>query len=34
MKITIFDMDGVLVDAMGFHYAAVKTAIKEVAVSN
>jgi len=27
-------MDGVLVDAMRFHYAAVKTAIKEVAVSN
>ena len=31
MKAIIFDMDGVLVDAMPFHYEAMKTAIKELA---
>src|SRR5919199_4015759 len=30
MKAIIFDMDGVLVDAMPFHYEAMKTAIKEI----
>jgi beta-phosphoglucomutase len=30
MKTVIFDMDGVLVDAMPFHYEAMKTAIKEL----
>src|SRR5918911_4197130 len=30
MKAIIFDMDGVLVDAMPFHYEAMKTAIKEL----
>ena len=30
MKVIIFDMDGVLVDAMPFHYEAMKTAIKEL----
>jgi HAD superfamily hydrolase (TIGR01509 family) len=30
MKVIIFDMDGVLVDAMPFHYKAMKTAIKEL----
>ncbi|MFL6347516.1 MAG: HAD family hydrolase [Nitrososphaeraceae archaeon] len=29
-KAIIFDMDGVLVDAMPFHYEAMKTAIKEL----
>lgn len=31
MKAIIFDMDGVLVDSMPFHYRAMKHAIKEVA---
>ena len=31
MKVLIFDMDGVLVDTMPFHYVAMKMAIKEVA---
>jgi HAD superfamily hydrolase (TIGR01509 family) len=31
MKAIIFDMDGVLVDAMPFHYQAMSTAIKESA---
>ncbi|HEY7572980.1 MAG TPA: HAD-IA family hydrolase [Nitrososphaeraceae archaeon] len=30
MKAIIFDMDGVLVDAMPFHYQAMKSAVKEV----
>ena len=30
MKALIFDMDGVLVDAMPFHYEAMKTAVKEI----
>jgi beta-phosphoglucomutase len=30
MKAIIFDMDGVLVDAMPFHYEAMNTAIKEL----
>jgi beta-phosphoglucomutase len=30
MKTIIFDMDGVLVDAMPFHYEAMRTAIKEL----
>jgi beta-phosphoglucomutase len=30
MKAIIFDMDGVLVDAMQFHYEAMRTAIKEL----
>ena len=30
MKAIIFDMDGVLVDAMPFHYEAMRTAIKEL----
>ena len=30
MKAIIFDMDGVLVDAMPFHYEAMKTAVKEI----
>ena len=30
MKAIIFDMDGVLVDAMPFHYEAMKSAVKEV----
>jgi beta-phosphoglucomutase len=30
MKAIILDMDGVLVDAMPFHYEALKTAIKEL----
>jgi beta-phosphoglucomutase len=30
MKATIFDMDGVLVDAMPFHYEAMKSAVKEI----
>jgi beta-phosphoglucomutase-like phosphatase (HAD superfamily) len=30
MRAIIFDMDGVLVDAMPFHYEAMKTAIKEI----
>ena len=30
MRGLIFDMDGVLVDAMPFHYEAMKTAIKEI----
>jgi beta-phosphoglucomutase-like phosphatase (HAD superfamily) len=30
MKALIFDMDGVLVDAMPFHYEAMKAAIKEI----
>lgn len=30
MKTVIFDMDGVLVNAMPFHYEAMKTAIKEL----
>jgi beta-phosphoglucomutase len=30
MRAIIFDMDGVLVDAMPFHYEAMKTAIKEL----
>jgi beta-phosphoglucomutase-like phosphatase (HAD superfamily) len=29
IKALIFDMDGVSVDAMPFHYEAMKTAIKE-----
>jgi beta-phosphoglucomutase len=31
MKVLIFDMDGVLVITMPFHYVAMKMAIKEVA---
>lgn len=31
MKVLIFDMDGVLVNTMPFHYVAMKMAIKEVA---
>ena len=31
MRTIIFDMDGVLVDSMPFHYQAMKIAIKEVA---
>jgi len=31
MKAIIFDMDGVLVESMPYHYQAMKTAIKEVA---
>jgi beta-phosphoglucomutase-like phosphatase (HAD superfamily) len=31
MKVLIFDMDGVLVVTMPFHYVAMKMAIKEVA---
>jgi beta-phosphoglucomutase len=31
MKAIIFDMDGVLIDAMPFHYEAMKTAVKEIA---
>jgi beta-phosphoglucomutase-like phosphatase (HAD superfamily) len=30
MKAIIFDMDGVLVDAMPFHYEAMKSAVKEI----
>src|ERR687886_1715359 len=30
MKALIFDMDGVLVDAMPFHYEAMKSAVKEI----
>ena len=30
MKALIFDMDGVLVDAMPFHYQAMKSAVKEI----
>jgi beta-phosphoglucomutase len=30
MRAIIFDMDGVLVDAMPFHYGAMKTAVKEI----
>ncbi len=30
MKAIIFDMDGVLVDAMPFHYQAMKSAVKEI----
>jgi beta-phosphoglucomutase len=30
MRAIIFDMDGVLVDAMPFHYEAMKTAVKEI----
>ena len=30
MKAIIFDMDGVLVDAMPFHYEAMRTAMKEL----
>lgn len=30
MKAIIFDMDGVLVDAMPFHYEAMKTAVEEI----
>jgi beta-phosphoglucomutase-like phosphatase (HAD superfamily) len=29
MKAIIFDMDGVLVDTMPFHYGAMKAAVKE-----
>ena len=31
MRAIIFDMDGVLVESMPYHYQAMKTAIKEVA---
>jgi beta-phosphoglucomutase-like phosphatase (HAD superfamily) len=31
MTAVIFDMDGVLVESMPYHYQAMKTAIKEVA---
>ena len=31
MRAIIFDMDGVLVESMSYHYQAMKTAIKEVA---
>ena len=31
MKAIIFDMDGVLVDTMPFHYEAMKTAVDEIA---
>lgn len=31
MKVLLFDMDGVLVVTMPFHYVAMKMAIKEVA---
>jgi beta-phosphoglucomutase len=30
MRAIIFDMDGLLVDAMPFHYEAMKTAVKEI----
>jgi beta-phosphoglucomutase-like phosphatase (HAD superfamily) len=30
MRAIIFDMDGVLVESMSYHYQAMKTAIKEV----
>ncbi len=30
MKVLIFDMDGVLIDTMPFHYVVMKMAIKEV----
>jgi beta-phosphoglucomutase-like phosphatase (HAD superfamily) len=31
MRAIIFDMDGVLVESMPYHYQTTKTAIKEVA---
>ena len=34
MTTIIFDMDGVLVESMSYHYQAMKTAIKEVANIN
>jgi len=30
LKAVIFDLDGVLVDAMPYHYRAMKIAIKEI----
>ena len=34
MKAIIFDMDGVLVNTMPFHYEAMKAAVKELQILN